>query len=70
MIDYQNVLNEVRDYCHMADFDTYDHEGILTDIRNFSYEQDMTVTSIDDLPYHVFQQILEDNDTGMLTQIA
>lgn len=70
MIDYKRVQAEVKDYCDMVDFDTFDHDGIMYDIQKFANDNDLIISSIDDIPYDVFVDIVNKNDNGSIKTIA
>lgn len=70
LIDYQNVRREVHEYCDMADFNTFDEDGIVSAIRRIADDTDCYIGSIDDLDEDTWNDLLDRFDTGTVTRIA
>lgn len=68
--DYQRVKAEVHDYCSMADFNTFDEEGIVYALRELAYVNDCRINSIDDVDADTWEDLLEVFDTATITTIA
>lgn len=68
--DYQRVKAEVHDYCSMADFNTFDEDGIVYALRELAYVNDCRITSIDDVDADTWEDLLEVFDTSTITSIA
>lgn len=68
--DYQRVRAEVHDYCSMADFNTFDEEGIVYALRDMAYGNGTCIHSIDDVDPETFEDLIEKFDTGTVTTIA
>lgn len=68
--DYQRVRAEVHDYCSMADFNTFDEEGIVHALERMAYVNDLCIESIDDVDPDTFDDLIEEFDTGTVSIIA
>lgn len=68
--DYQRVRAEVHDYCSMADPNTFDEEGIVCALRDMAYDNDLCISSIDDVDPETWEDLIEKFDTGTITTIA
>ena len=68
--NYQRVKAEVHDYCEMADFNTFDEQGIVAALQKMAYDNDCTIDSIDDVDPGAFDFIVMMHDTAYTTAIA
>ena len=68
--NYQRVSAEVHDYCEMADFNTFDEQGIVAALQKMAYDNDCTIDSIDDVDPDAFDFIVMMHDTAYITVIA
>ena len=68
--DYQRIKKEVHDYCSMADFNTFDEDGIVSVLRELAYVNDCSINSIDDVDADTWEDLLEAFDTATITTIA
>lgn len=68
--NYQRVSAEVHDYCSMADFNTFDEQGIVAALQKMAYDNDCNIDSIDDVDPGAFDFIVQMHDTSYITIIA
>lgn len=68
--NYQRVKSEVHDYCEMADYNTFDEQGIVAALQKMAYDNDCSIDSIDDVDPGAFEFIVMMHDTAYITNIA
>ena len=68
--NYQRVSAEVHDYCDMADFNTFDEQGIVAALQKMAYDNNCNIDSIDDVDPGAFEFIVMMHDTAYITNIA
>lgn len=66
----ERVSAEVHDYCEMADFNTFDEQGIVAALQKMAYDNDCSIDSIDDVDPGAFEFIVMMHDTAYITNIA
>ena len=68
--NYERVRAEVHDYCDMADYNTFDEQGIVAALRKMAYDNDCDIDSIDDVDPGAFEFIVMMHDTAYITNIV
>lgn len=68
--NYQKVSAEVHDYCDMADYNTFDEQGIVDALQKMAYDNDCNIDSIDNVDPGTFDFIVMMHDTAYYTTIA
>ena len=68
--DYQRVKTEVHDFCSMADFNTFDEEGIICALLDIAYDNGTCINSIDDVDPETWDDLIEKFDTRKNTMLA